>query len=215
MYRVLAARVRRARGGVGYLVFSDETRECTWFPKEEWELLKQTVRIQIPGVIREHSYGSPWNAHMGFFDAFCRESFNPVRCDSVFLSTLGLLHDIDDEMWLSPKLTGLLTSPAIAMRYGVRAIVDSDGYLWYLDTRGKDEVRLSDICKGVLSGSIWADAGIDTRFIFDDSLEYVHPYCFIPNGIHPVVTCYSPWRGVLFEDWSIYDKGTLYVPITG
>lgn len=178
MYRLLGREVRRGADESGYLIFCDETRETTFFTRHAFNLLKEfldIIGLSSCGLLRMYSY----NTELQFFDVLCDYSYGTdMSMIEIYRSRGVWVSEDERQHWLSPEIAGVLTDPALALRYGIKALIDTDGWLLYLDPGEAPVLHLSDFCKYICAGAIhWRPEG-STKYIFDDGLIYAHNQCF-------------------------------------
>lgn len=210
MYRLLGREVKRSIDECGYVLFCDETREITFFTRPAFLLLSKfldIIGVDSCGVLRLYSY----NLELQFFDVLCEYSYGTdLDMVEIYRSRGVWVSEDERQHWLSLEVAGLLTDPSLALRYGIRALVDTDGWLLYLDPCGSPVLRLSDFCKYVCQGAIyWRPEG-NTKYIFDDDLLYAHKLCFRrPDELcshTPVVECSGKFSG-RYQDSRYFFRG--------
>lgn len=177
MYRILAKNVSdKGDFGIGGLILDDETREVVYFASADFDLLCKFVNFLDKSKEDVLCYTSGPNHTL--FSVVGHHCIGVVRANEVVrLRNTGYLVGKYAVSGVNDELMQQICDPAIALRYNMYAIVDTDGRLWYLDPKSCTSVRLSEICKSIMRNAIIAIQR-KTDYYLDDGLDFVHSYCF-------------------------------------
>lgn len=217
MYRILARGINHwGKLGDGLLLFCDETRDLEYFECHEYDLLVKFVDNFFDKV------SCSVLRYVKNEKACCFDVYDGIRntilfTDDYFSDTLDRLRERgyiigSDDMFgrIRAKTLDLLASPSIALRYGVKALVDTDGYLWYFEADGDSEFHLHNICKAVTKHSIvYPDTSKMTIVLDLDKFKRIVSNCFrdwtiagVEQPARPTVRC---------PEWYSFDARVNYV----
>lgn len=179
MYRLISKEVDHRGGfGEGVLAFWDETRDIEYFHEDDFKLLIQFVDFLDTGLSGIW-HVEPNGKEYYLVDILGRQRIGRTKSELAVMCERGYWFDGDFHQGIGKSVLRRICSPLIMLRYHVYALVDTDGYLWYLNSNGVSQICLGDICRYVTFRSIRI-SNYDTIYGFDDSLEFVYPYpdCF-------------------------------------
>ena len=173
MYRILEWGIRRlvSEELVGSLLFSEDTRVVEYFTLEELGLLAMFIQFidsSRPDVYRlRYNGGGSWTLQ----DIFLHRRY--ARVDNTDITQLR-----DRGFLIGDNIMPSLVNPSIALRYRVNAIVDTNGYLWYLDPRDEEQVVLGDFCTAVALSAVHFYDNPEVVFVIDDRVAPIDGSCF-------------------------------------
>lgn len=186
MYRILEWGIRRTISDelVGSLLFNEGTHVVEYFTLEELGLLAMFICFidsSRPDVyLPQYDGGGEWTLQ----DILLRRKYSSMGREGVTrLQRKGFI--IGDDIMSN------FVNPSIVLRYRVNAIVDTDGYLWYLDPCDETQVVLGDFCTAVALSAIHFYDNSEVVFVIDDRVESINMSCFSdPLGMFkPKIKC--------------------------